>query len=107
RTAHASVNVHIRKDTVLAVHSVHRNEDRVVLRIGDLPSEVSLFLAAAELERLHDIVHQALIELGHATIGNSPHEAYAAGWDAALSFVQTNTGQPVPTTTPVVPIGVG
>ena len=35
------------------------------------------------------------------------HEAYAAGWDAALSFVQTHTDDPVPTETPDVPIGVG
>ena len=107
RSAHVHTNVHVRKNTVLAVRSAHRDEDRVILQLGDGPAEVSLFLDAPDLERLHDVVHQALAELGHATVGTTPHEAYAAGWDAALSFVQTHTDEPVPTEPPAVPIGVG
>jgi hypothetical protein len=99
--------VHIGKDTVLRVHNVYRDEDRVVLKLGDSPTDVCLFLDAVELERLHDVVHEALGELGHSTPAQSTHEAYAAGWDAALSFVQTSTNEPVPTDTPAVPSGVG
>lgn len=107
RSASVSTCVHIRKNTVLEVRSAHPDEDRVVLKLGHDPAELLLFLDAPELERLHDLVHEALARLGHSITARATHEAYAAGWDAALSFVQTHTDDPVPTDTPDVPIGVG
>lgn len=107
RSAHSRVSAHIDKHTALEVRRVDGYPDHLVLGIGDSPAELALHVQAVGIERLHDLVHEALAELGHATSGNSTHEAYAAGWDAALAFVQTNTDEPVPTGAPVVPIGVG
>jgi hypothetical protein len=109
RAAHLSASVHIDQHTDMDVDCVRRDGDHyVVLQLGGgYPAKVNVFLHAPELERLHDVVHEALAELGHATVGNSTHEAYAAGWDAALAFVQTATDEPVLTDTPVVPIGIG
>jgi len=107
RSAHSRVSVHLDKHTVLDVRRVNGHPGDLVLQLGDSPAEISVFVRGPELERQHDLVHEALAELGHSTLGTSTHEAYAAGWDAALSFVQNSTGDPVPTMPPSAPIGVG
>jgi hypothetical protein len=100
RAAHTTAYVHITKDTVLELDSAHRDEDRVVLQLGDGAAETYLFLHAPDLERLHDLIHEAFADLGHSTPLQSSQEAYGNGWDDAVSWIERNLGEPIPANVP-------
>ena len=102
RAASLDVAVHVSTHTPISVRVVPA-ENRVYLAIGDRPGQVAVFLHALDLDRLHAVIHDAFAQLDRPHTFAPEHEAseaYASGWDAALSWVQTGTGDPVTATAP-------
>src|SRR6266536_5632428 len=88
--APSDVHVHVRRDTALAVTAVPA-ENRAVLELGEYPAQLRVYLHALDLDRLHARIHDAFAQLDRPMTDAAAEapEAWASGWDAALSWVQT------------------
>ncbi|MFI7551943.1 hypothetical protein ACIBQ2_19580 [Micromonospora sediminimaris] len=56
--AHVSADVHIHPDTELWFRS-HPDEDRVVLKLGEIGNNVAVFLPRAQIDRLAGVLAEA------------------------------------------------
>ncbi len=101
RMATSDLHVYVYRDTTVSVTAVPA-ENRVVLGLGEYPAQLRVYLHALDLDRLHARIHDAFAQLDRPMTDAAAEapEAWASGWDAALSWVQTSTSEPVPATTP-------
>ena len=97
------VTLHVHEGTVLDVR-VPEGEDYASLSIGEHMGKLTLYIDGSDLDRLSDLLDDAALRLGRP-MSDKAHEAYAAGWDAAVAWVQNSTEQPVPAPAPAATAG--
>ncbi len=94
------VNLHLHRESVLDVRA-YPDEDRVTLSIGEHAAKITVFIDGDDLARLYELLDDAAFKLGRS-LSDTANDAYASGWDAAIAWVQTSTGEPVPAHAPAV-----